>query len=88
MAWVSPSVRATGDLITASIWNVDLKDNLLYLKTETDKLDDVSWTEPARVKGTIYQNTGGKIRVVLISIQRVFETFPKPPYYKYHIAFL
>lgn len=32
MAWTTPSVRSTGDLITASIWNTDLKDNLRYLK--------------------------------------------------------
>tara|TARA_Y100000310_G_scaffold295019_1_gene325971 strand:+ start:2936 stop:3436 length:501 start_codon:yes stop_codon:yes gene_type:complete len=34
MAWTGPTTRSTGDLITASIWNVDLKDNLDYLKTK------------------------------------------------------
>ena len=33
MAWTLPSVRATADLITAAIWNTDLKDNLILLKT-------------------------------------------------------
>lgn len=28
MAWTSPTTRATGDLITAAIWNTDLVDNL------------------------------------------------------------
>ncbi len=37
MAWTAPSTRSTGDLITASIWNTDLTDNLAYLKTEMDK---------------------------------------------------
>ncbi len=32
MAWTVPTVRATGELITASIWNTDLTDNLKYLK--------------------------------------------------------
>lgn len=32
MAWTTPTQRNTGDLITASIWNTDLKDNLRYLK--------------------------------------------------------
>lgn len=31
MAWTSPTTRATDDLVTASIWNADLVDNLLYL---------------------------------------------------------
>lgn len=31
MAWTSPSTRATGDLITASIWNADIVNNLTAL---------------------------------------------------------
>lgn len=34
MAWTTPTIRSTGDLITASIWNTDLVDNLAYLKGE------------------------------------------------------
>lgn len=33
MAWTNPTTRSTGTLITASIWNVDLVDNLTYLKS-------------------------------------------------------
>lgn len=33
MVWTAPTPRTTGELITASIWNTDLKDNLLLLKT-------------------------------------------------------
>lgn len=33
MAWVSPSSRTTGTLITAAIWNQDVVDNPLLLKT-------------------------------------------------------
>lgn len=33
MAWTSPTTRTTGTLITASIWNTDVVDNLSYLKT-------------------------------------------------------
>jgi microcystin-dependent protein len=36
MAWTTPTARATGAAITDSIWNVDLVDNLNYLKTERD----------------------------------------------------
>lgn len=31
MAWTTPTTRATGDLITASIWNTDVVNNLAYL---------------------------------------------------------
>lgn len=34
MAWTTPTVRATGELMTASIWNTDIVDNLAYLKGE------------------------------------------------------
>jgi len=33
MAWTTPTSRSTGNLITASIWNTDLVDNLNILKT-------------------------------------------------------
>ena len=33
MAWTAPTTRATGDLITASNWNTDLVNNLLYAPT-------------------------------------------------------
>lgn len=32
MAWVTPSTRATGDLITSAIWNADVVANPQYLK--------------------------------------------------------
>ena len=32
MAWIAPTTRATGILITASIWNTDIVDNLVALK--------------------------------------------------------
>lgn len=36
MAWTAPTTRSTGDLITASIWNTDLVDDLTYLKGVVD----------------------------------------------------
>src|SRR5215510_12650118 len=33
MVWTAPTPRTTGELITASIWNTDLTDNLNLLKT-------------------------------------------------------
>lgn len=34
MAWTTPTVRATGYLVTASDWNTDIVNNLAYLKGE------------------------------------------------------
>jgi hypothetical protein len=39
MAWTTPTSRTTGNLITASIWNTDLVDNLVYLKSIADQTD-------------------------------------------------
>lgn len=36
MPWQAPTLRSTGDLITASIWNGDLVGNLNVLKTSLD----------------------------------------------------
>src|SRR3990167_3696116 len=33
MAYTEPTTRTTGDLITASIWNTDLTDNISFLNT-------------------------------------------------------
>lgn len=38
MAWTSPTLRTTGELVTASIWNTDIVGNLNYLKA------DGTWT--------------------------------------------
>lgn len=35
MAWTAPTTRTTGVLVTASIWNTDVVDNLTFLKTPT-----------------------------------------------------
>lgn len=71
MAWTAPTTRATGDLITASIWNTDLTDNLAYLKTQTDLINtatpSITGNGGARaINGTEYQNTT-KIRIVTIN---------------------
>jgi len=34
MAWTTPTIRATGYLVTAADWNTDIVDNLAYLKGE------------------------------------------------------
>lgn len=68
MAWTAGVTRTTGDLITAAQWNSFLgaSGSLDYLKTQTDKLDDVSFSQPARALDTIYQNST-KIRIVTIT---------------------
>ncbi len=64
----------SGDLITAAQWNLYLgvASSIDYLKTETDKLDDMSASDVTgsrAVNGTVYQNTSGKIRMVLVQVR-------------------
>ena len=70
MGWTAGADVSTGDLITAAQWNnyLGATGSLEYLKTETDKLDDVTHSEPSRALGTIYQNTSGKLRFVTVQI--------------------
>lgn len=39
MGWTTPTTRSTGDLITASIWNTDLVDDLAYLKGQAGTIE-------------------------------------------------
>lgn len=36
MSYTAPTTRTTGTLITASIWNTDIVDNIVYLKADMD----------------------------------------------------
>lgn len=62
MAWTSPTTRATGDLITASIWNTDIVNNLLMtapaiMTAAGDTLYASAANTPARLgKGTVGQH--------------------------------
>lgn len=37
MAWTTPTTRSTGDLINENVWNGDVVDNLIYLKSKVDE---------------------------------------------------
>lgn len=72
MAWNDGEDVSTGQIITAARWNnyMGASGSLMYLKTEADKLDDISavdQTSSRAIDGTVYQNTGGKIRIVAVS---------------------
>lgn len=41
-----------------------------YVDTVDAKLDDVTQAQPTRVLGTTYQNTGGKIRIVTVTLDQ------------------
>ena len=76
MAWTAPRTWVAAETVDEDHMNEQVKDNMLYLKTEADKHDDcvmrdgttVAYASPtgARAKSTVYQNTGGKIRMVSI----------------------
>ena len=67
MAYVAPRTWAPGELVTAAMMNQDVKDNMIAVKALVDTIYTASFSEPARAWDTIYQNTSGKIRVVIIT---------------------
>jgi|SRR3990167_4720384 len=44
MGYTEPTTRTTGDLITASIWNTDLTDNISYLNTNKGILNAIAYS--------------------------------------------
>lgn len=70
MSWNAGEDLAVGTVVTATKWNSYLgtAGSIEYLKVETDKLNTVSMTEPSRALNTVYQNTGGKIRVETVTV--------------------
>uniref|UniRef100_A0A6H1ZQJ3 Uncharacterized protein n=2 Tax=viral metagenome TaxID=1070528 RepID=A0A6H1ZQJ3_9ZZZZ len=69
MAWTAPRTWVVGELVTAAIMNTYIRDNQDYIKTEIDKLDDVSYVDQtgARALNTNYQN-GTKIRFMNVTL--------------------
>jgi len=70
MAWVAGADVSTGELITAAQWNnyLGASGSIEYLKTEADRIDDISHDEPSRALTTIYHNTSSKVLAVLVSM--------------------
>lgn len=50
MSWTAPTTRTTGTLITASIWNTDVVDNLSYLKSQVSAN---AWLSAAGMWGSL-----------------------------------
>jgi len=55
MSWQTPSTRSTGDLITAAIWNQDVKDNAIALTPSgwTFLLDNLGSEITTGIKGDV-----------------------------------
>ncbi|MFA4973636.1 MAG: hypothetical protein WC683_13580 [bacterium] len=69
MAWTAPRTWATGEIVTAAMLNTHVRDNELYLKGETDKLNTLAYSSPGgRALGTNYQNTSGKMMFISVTI--------------------
>ena len=67
MAWTTPTTWSVGGVPTGSDFNVYIRDNMDYLKTETDKLGDLSSASSGNTVDTEYTNST-KIRAVTICI--------------------
>lgn len=52
MAWTTPTTRSTNDLITATAWNADVVDNLLYLASRPSTVDVKSRSDYTTTSGS------------------------------------
>lgn len=59
MAWTAPTTRSTGNLITASIWNTDLVNNLSYLKNAPTFDGTVTLAGNPATYGLIFDGSNG-----------------------------
>lgn len=73
MAWTTPTTRATNLLVTASIWNTDLVDNLNWLKNRTYDVITISTT--TTTSATFGAMTGASITLTNTSGGRVLLWF-------------
>ena len=62
MSWTTPKTWSTDEVITSAIFNTHTRDNLNAIDGLFDTITPAS---TARVLGTIYQNTTGKIMFVI-----------------------
>lgn len=67
MGYTTPRTWSAGETVDEDHLNEQIRDNMVYLKTEADKIDDISFTKPSRTKDTIYQNST-KTRVVSVVV--------------------
>ena len=79
MSWRNPRTTNEAPFIKSSKFEREVLDNLNYLKDAVENIDmtgcvmrdgtTVAYASPSgtRVKGTVYQNTSGKIRFVTIN---------------------
>ncbi len=70
MSWTAPKTWSTDEIMTAAKFNIDIKDNQSYLKTEFDKLTTITsanYDSTSRTFGVAYQNTTDKVLMVSLS---------------------
>jgi len=68
MAWTAPRTWNIGELVTKAIMDTFIRDNQVYLKAETDKLNLITASEPAYALDNNYQNATGKIKFVAVTV--------------------
>lgn len=64
--WTTPKLWKPREMVTHTMMNTDVRDNLLCLKGLEDKHADWEYVSPGTSYNTVYQNTSGKIRFCFI----------------------
>lgn len=82
MGFTAGSSLNVGATVTHTQWNsyYGAAGSIDYLKTEADKVDDVSMSADvvgSRALATVYQNTSGKVMVVSVSGHAAASTSPR-----------
>lgn len=73
MSWTPPRTWVDTELVTADMMNTHVRDNLDYLKTQTDAIETFSQTQPSRVLDVTnaYQNLTGKLLFITVTVSMV-----------------
>ena len=71
MAWTAPMTWSTGPIVTAAHLNEQIRDNVTYLKAETDRIDNITSDDVAASRNIniTYQNTASSIRFAMVTVK-------------------
>lgn len=72
--FTTPVNRSNGDVQSASLWNVQVVENIKHLKAEFERYILCSQTVTAKTATTIYQNTTSKTRIVTVTVFGIADT--------------
>lgn len=86
MAWTTPGTATAGDVLTASFWNTQVRDNLNDHESRLGANSAKSLVTPTSVSGTGVSSSGGKISLSAATTAQINGVFSST-YEVYEIVF-